>query len=87
MPKSVTIVSSLCRLEKTAISLHDTRPDAGECQDSNSMSLGAACQLVSGEVFAIRSSYGELVLHRSLPGSTLTVKSLDRIETCISGEV
>lgn len=65
MPKSVAMVSSLCRLERTTISLHDTRPDAEACQDSNSMSLGAACQLVSGEVFAIRSSYGELVLPRS----------------------
>jgi hypothetical protein len=65
MPKSVAIVSSLCRLEQTTISWYDTRPDAEACQDSNSMPLGVACQLVSGEVFAIRSSYGELVLRRS----------------------
>ena len=65
MPKSVAIVSSLCKLERTPILLHDTRLDAEACQDSNSVSLGAACQLVSGEVFVIRSSYGELVLRRS----------------------
>ena len=65
MPKSVAMVSILCECERTTRLLHGTRRDAGACQGSNSMPLGIACQLVSGEVVAITSSYGELMLRKS----------------------
>ena len=47
------------------MTLRSTRKHAGVYQDSDSTVLGVGCQLVSSEVVAITSSYGELVLRKS----------------------